>query len=73
MNVKLESVHISRISVGDTIERDGKLTTISGNNLKVNTFMGTTLFGDSYKLGSVAVNKVVAWIGADGSLIPLRR
>lgn len=72
-NVKIEPVHISNISVGDTIEREGKIMTISGNNLKTNTFMGTTLFGDSYKLGTVLVNKVVAWIGEDGSLIPLRK
>jgi len=73
MNVKIESVHISRISIGDTIEHEGKITTISGNNIKINTFMGTTLFGDSYNFGNKAVNKVVAWVGENGLLIPIRK
>lgn len=59
--VKLESVHISQISVGDTIEHDGTLKTVSGNNLKKDSFMGITLFGDSYNLGTKKVKKVVSW------------
>jgi hypothetical protein len=70
-NVITEPVHISRISAGDTIEHDGKLTTVSGNNIKINSFMETTLFGDSYNLGTKPVKKVVAWIGKTG-LIPLK-
>ena len=61
MNAKLNSVHISQISVGDTIEHEGKLRTVSGNNIKRDSFMGRTLFGDSYNLGNKPVNKVVAW------------
>ncbi len=69
---KIEPVHISQISVGDTIERDGVLKTISGNNLKRDSFMGVTLFGDSYRSGSRPVNKVVAWIGKNGLSVPVR-
>ena len=68
---KLEPVHISLISVWDTIEHCGKITTVSANNIKRDSFMGTTLFGDSYHSGYKSVNKVVAWIGEAG-LIPLR-
>jgi len=70
--VKIEPVHISQISSGDTIEHYGKLTTVSGNNIKRDAFMGITLFGDSYNLGTKAVNKVVALISERGDLIPLR-
>jgi hypothetical protein len=61
-NVEIKSVHISQIQIGDTIEHDGFLRTVSGNNIKKDTFMGTTLFGDSYKMGSIPVKKVVAWV-----------
>ena len=69
---KIELVHISQISAGDTIEHYGKLATVSGNNIKKDSFMGITLFGDSYNLGVKPVNKVVAWIGENGNIIPIR-
>ena len=65
-NVKIEPVHISQISAGDTIVHDDKLTTVSGNNIKRDSFMGITLFGDSYRSGTKPVNKVVALIGKNG-------
>lgn len=52
-------VNISRISPGDTIVLDGKITTVNKENIKKCSFMGTTLFGDSYKLGSELVEKVI--------------
>ena len=69
--VKIKPVHISQISAGDTIEHCGYIRTVSGNNIKRDSFMGITLFGDSYNLGTKAVNKVVALISETG-LIPLR-
>lgn len=71
-NAKINPVHISQISAGDTIEHYGKLTTVSGNNIKRDNFLGTTLFGDSYNLGTKPVNKVVAWIGENGNIVPVR-
>lgn len=71
-NAKLIPVHISQISAGDTIEHNGKLTTVSANNIKRDAFMGTSLFGDTYKLGYKPVQKVVAWIGENGKQIPVR-
>jgi hypothetical protein len=71
-NVKINSVHISQISAGDTIEHNGKLTTVSGNNIKSNMFYGITLFGDSYNLGCKPVKKVVAWISKNGDAIPVK-
>lgn len=71
-NAKLEPVHISQISAGDTIQHNGKLTTISAKNIKRDTFIGITLFGDSYHSGYKPVQKVVAWIGENGKLVPIR-
>jgi hypothetical protein len=71
-NAKLNPVHISQIAAGDTIEHEGALRTVSGNNIKKDSFMGTTLFGDSYRLGTKPVNKVVGWISQTGAIIPVR-
>lgn len=59
-NVKTKPVHISEIRVGDTIEHNGEIKTVSGSNIKKDSFMGRTLFGDSYRLGNKYVNKVVS-------------
>ena len=71
-NVKIEPVHISHISVGDTVEHGGHLRTVSGNNIKKDSFLGITLFGDSYNLGTKPVSKVMAWVSESGLLIPLK-
>jgi hypothetical protein len=52
-------IHISLIVVGDMIIHNGEMKTVSGNNIKVDSFMGTTLFGDSYKIGYKKVIKVL--------------
>lgn len=51
--------HISRIRAGDTVLHDGKQQTVCQSNLKRDSFMGITLFGDSYRLGYLPVQKVV--------------
>lgn len=71
-NAKTKLVHISEISAGDTIIHEGKLTTVSYNDIRVDSFIGRTLFGDSYRLGFKSVQKVVAWIGKDGSEWPVK-
>jgi hypothetical protein len=60
-SIKFSSVHISQISAGDTIELDGKLTTVCANNIKRDSCMGITLFGDSHSLGAKSIKKVVSW------------
>ena len=49
--------HINLIHPGDTVLIDGHLKTVSPNDLK-RGFVGTTLWGDSYKLGTVHVQRV---------------
>ncbi len=55
---KIELVDISTIRAGDTIVHDGKLRTVCNNNIQYCSFMGITLFGDSYKSGHTKVKLV---------------
>ncbi len=72
-NAEIKLVHISQISKGDTIvANDGKLTTVCTNNIERGGFCGDTLFGDSYRSGTIPVQKVVGWIGKNGSVVPIR-
>lgn len=51
-------VHISEIRPGDTILHiDGNIRTVCRSNIK-NNFMGITIFGDSYRLGTIPVKKL---------------
>jgi len=58
--VELRRTHISRIRAADTVFHEGDAKTVCDRDLKRNTFMGDTLFGDSYVLGSKPV-LVVVW------------
>lgn len=51
-------VHISSIKAGDIVEIDGKHHTVNQNHIKRDSFVGTTLFGNSYRLGTLPVMKV---------------
>ena len=48
--------HIDHIRPGDTVEIDGQLKTVSPGDIRTG-FMGTTLFGDSYRLGTIPVKR----------------
>ena len=54
----MELVHISKIKVGDTINHNGEVLTISGNNIKNCSFMGKSIFGDTYSLGYKKVQRL---------------
>ena len=57
---KIVEVHISIISVGDTIIcNDGFERTVSKGNIKRSQLFGITIFGDSYKLGYIPIKKVI--------------
>ena len=55
----IKSIHISMIRSGDTIVHDGVEKTVSGSDIKHDSFMGKTIFGDSYKLGHKLVKVVI--------------
>ena len=45
-------IHKNRVVAGDVIVcPDGKERTVCQENIKYNTFMGVTIFGDSYHAG----------------------
>ena len=49
--MKTKKVHISTINQGDTVIHRGQLMTVGKSDIRYSSFMGWTLFGDSYKLG----------------------
>lgn len=54
----MESVHVSMVRVGDAIVcGDGKVRTVCANDIK-HGFMGTSIFGDSYKCGTLSVKRI---------------
>lgn len=56
---KIKEVHISIIKHGDTILHvDGIVKTVSICNIK-RGFCGIALFGDSYRMGTMLVKKIL--------------
>ncbi len=57
---KIQLVHIDTVKAGDTVIcEDGQMRTVCRNNIKHDGFMGTTLFGNSYRSGYEKVKKVI--------------
>ena len=58
--MKLTEVHIKDLKVGDTAIRpsDDALVTINKDNLKYSSFMGLSLWGDSFRLGTIKIKRV---------------
>lgn len=61
-------VHISDVKHGDTVAHQGKIMTVSRNDISYSDFMGRSLFGDSYRLGRKPVIKfkLDSLVGFDG-------
>lgn len=57
-NIVEEQVHISKIAVGDTVRHNDEIKTVSGNNIRHDKFIGTSIFGDCYKSGHKLVTKI---------------
>ena len=60
--LNIETTHIKDIKdikVGDVVLFHGVEKTVTAKDIKEDSFMGRTLFGDSYCLGYLAVLKVV--------------
>ena len=57
-NIRVEKVHISQIKSGDVILHEGILSTITNTNIKYCSFMGISIFGDTYNLGYKSVIKI---------------
>lgn len=53
------NTHISEIRPGDTIlHSDGVVRTVCPKNITWSSFMGISLFGDTYRLGTIPVKKL---------------
>ena len=57
--MEVENIHISRIRSGDAILHNGKEMTVCKKDIKYDSFMGITIFGDCYRLGTLPVLRVV--------------
>lgn len=55
-NYETVTSHIDMIRPGDTVLHNGELRTVCKSDIKSGGFMGVTLFGDSYRLGTVPVH-----------------
>lgn len=51
-------VHISEISAGDTIKHNGVDMTVCKKDIKYCSFMGISIFGDTYQSGHKPVLKI---------------
>jgi len=51
-------IHISNVTVGDTVIHNNEMKTVSNTNIKRDSVMGTSIFGDTYHLGKNLVTKV---------------
>lgn len=58
-NYRIEKRHINDIKPGDTVLRGGELWTVTQRDIKHDSFMWRTLFGDSYNLGHELVSVAV--------------
>jgi hypothetical protein len=56
---KIKYVDRSTIKAGDTIIYDGKVKTVSKNNIGKDDLLGITIFGDSFKNGNEPVKLVL--------------
>ncbi|QNV69380.1 hypothetical protein F7661_28080 (plasmid) [Pseudomonas sp. CFA] len=55
-NYDTVNTHINTVRAGDTVLHNGELRTVCNSDIKRRGFMGTTLFGDSYRSGTVPVH-----------------
>jgi len=58
MNYITKDTHIDYITSGSTILHNGELKTVTQNDIHFSSFMGTSLFGDSYHCGHKKVKQV---------------
>lgn len=51
-------VHISNIRAGDAVIHNKELVTVGNKDLRYSSFMGISIFGDTYNLGTKKVKRV---------------
>ena len=58
MEYEIVDTHIDYIQAGDTVLHEGKMKTVCQKDVKLCSFIGKTLFGDSYCSGREPVELV---------------
>ena len=58
MKYSFKNVNIASIKAGDTIEHNSNIATVGRDDIKYSRFMGSTLFGDSYRCGHKPVKLI---------------
>ena len=57
--MKTEKVHISKITVGDTVMHNGQMRTVCRRTFNCNDFVGQMMWGDSYNMGKILVERII--------------
>ena len=55
---KTKNKHISLIRQGDTILHNGEERTVCDSDILISSFMGISIFGDSYSMGRKLVKEI---------------
>jgi hypothetical protein len=58
VNYSIKKQHISTIKAGDTILHNSIMKTVTNKDIHYNSFMGISIFGDSYHIGNKLVDVV---------------
>ncbi|MDO4695095.1 MAG: hypothetical protein Q4A62_10860 [Eikenella sp.] len=69
MQYEIQPTHIGDIKPGDTVMHHGEMRTVGRRNIKRCPLMGLSLFGDSYQLGRVPVEKVIIYRATVGGWV----
>jgi len=70
---QIKQVHISEVRMNDTVLHNGDRRTVGKNDINHGGFMGSSLFGDSYRLGTKLVSLVMFPHFSKGKQIGWRR
>lgn len=57
--MRIIKVKIHNIKIGDCVSHNNEIKTVGKESLRYDPFMGTSLFGDSYNLGTRLVTKII--------------
>lgn len=66
MGVYIKMTHITDIRPGHTVEHEGNLITVGERFIKRCPFMGVSLYGDTYALGTRLVKRALITRAVDG-------
>ncbi len=57
--METEKVHVSKITVGNTVIHNGEMRTVCRRAFSRDDFVGLMLWGDSYNMGRILIERVL--------------